>query len=604
MIAPAEKDGVPLPPAGPEERSGSALRAGLGALAVCAAAYIHCAWMSWRRWGELLFDAGRELELPARVADGGVLYVDVRNLYGPLPMWINAALYRLLGVHVDVLIGAGLVTAAAMGAALFFLARRFLGRAPATAVAVTFFYACAFAHLTSNAIFNFVLPYSYAATYGVLLGCLSLLFLVRSIQTASDRSLGLSLLFAGLALLCKLEIALAVTAAHVVHVIGLVLLRRMSRRRAGAYAAAAAAVAGVYGLLHRTVGPGLWSDNIFSAAGVGAGASERPILAYARWSMGLDDVPGSLGALALSAGLLAAALALGAGAGRLAARTPGPRRRRAVAAAVALAVAAAYALVPITVPLRVLPLVAALGLGWGLVRWVRRGEDRPGALADLVLWAFIAACLSRQLLRVVPEHYGFYLVAVPLVGLAVFVFRDVPGWLRASPSGAVASRAAAGGVLAGVALGCLAVSAAEYARHGQRIETPRGDLILRDETGAQAELVRFLSGLPRHWRAIVVPQGAGYVFMGGLTWNDGTFAYAPSDLTGTYDDAHLPGRWAARPPDVVVFLRLAGAYGASEFGAGYAERSSAWLSEHYRFSAHPSGFLVGLPRAPRAEGAP
>src|SRR5512138_2014039 len=59
-------------------------------LALVGAAFAHGLATSWRKWGNLLVDGGRELELPRRLVEGGELYVTVRNLYGPLPAWINA----------------------------------------------------------------------------------------------------------------------------------------------------------------------------------------------------------------------------------------------------------------------------------------------------------------------------------------------------------------------------------------------------------------------------------------------------------------------------------------------------------------------------------
>jgi hypothetical protein len=564
------------------------------ALAVSSAAFAHCSWLSWRKWGDLLFDAGRELELPARMASGAILYVDVRNLYGPLPYYVNAALYQVFGIHLDVLVGAGLVSAAAMGASLYLLARRFLGIAPATVVVVAFFYCCAFGHLTSNAIFNFVIPYSYAASYGSLTGCLSLMWLVRHVQLGSDRSLALSLLFGALTFLCKLEIALAVALAHGAYLIAAVSTKTITWRRIGGYVVATAGVASVYGLLYLRAGAGLWTDNIFSAAR--SDGSGRPVLAYARWSMGLDDVPGSLLAVAASVLLLGLAVGVGLGCDRVIRRVGSPAFSRIVCATAAIGVAGAYAVTPITVPLRAMPVLLVAALAWLVARWWRSAVDRRDLVAHLVLWAFIAGCLSRQMLRVVPEHYGFYLVPVSLVGLALFTFRYVPAWSGGMTADVRASAWTAGGVLVGITIGCFIVSGAEYARHRLRLETPRGTPMLRDD-GTQAALVGALAEFPRQWKAIVVPQGAGYVFMSGLAWNDGTFAYAPSDLTGGYADDQLPAKWARHPPDVVVFLRLAGGYGAPEFGEGYAQRSAAWLGDNYRFALHPGGFAVGLPRS-------
>jgi hypothetical protein len=558
------------------------------------AAFAHSVIIGWRKWGDLMVDAGREMELPARMAGGAVLYVDVRNLYGPLPAYLNAMLFRLFGIHVDVLIGAGLVSAAAMGITLYALSRRFLDSLPSAIVVITFFYSCAFAHLTPNAAFNFIIPYSYAATYGMLAASASLLFLVRHIQMDKDSSLVLSLLFGALAFLSKIEASFAVSCAHIVYGFGAIWQHRMSTRRSLAYGCAVAGVVSVYGLLYLKVGPGLWNDNILSATGSLKADTVRPILSYASWSMGLDDIVGSLKTIGVSCILLglAASLAL---IGDLILRVDRRSSRTKIIILLVLGLLACgvYSVISVTLPLRVLPVLSVAVIVWLVVRYFRAPANRSAILAHLVLWAFIVACLSRQLLRVMPEHYGFYLVPVPIVGLAVALFNYFPALTSSESDNGLSYRIVAMGVLLGIAVGCYQLSAFEYARHIHRIDTARGSLVVQDER--HSAIVRLLSELPRSYRAIVVPQGAGFVFLSGLAWNDGTFAYAPFDLTGSYSDEHLPTLWSKHPPDVVIYFRLMNSNdGTVEFGHGYGENAYNWLFSNYHFAAHPQGFLIGF----------
>jgi 4-amino-4-deoxy-L-arabinose transferase-like glycosyltransferase len=85
--------------------------------------------------GRPLRGRGRELELPSQIVAGRLLYGDLRFHHGPLGPYVNALLYRLFGVHLDVLIGAGLVSAALMTWVLYRLARRFVDRPTATMTA-------------------------------------------------------------------------------------------------------------------------------------------------------------------------------------------------------------------------------------------------------------------------------------------------------------------------------------------------------------------------------------------------------------------------------------------------------------------------------------
>ena len=63
-------------------------RAGLAFLPY--AVFLLLAAISWNRWIEPFVDTGRELMVPARVAQGERLYRDVRFYYGPLAPYVAA----------------------------------------------------------------------------------------------------------------------------------------------------------------------------------------------------------------------------------------------------------------------------------------------------------------------------------------------------------------------------------------------------------------------------------------------------------------------------------------------------------------------------------
>ena len=43
----------------------------------------------WLRWPDLIIDYGREIYIPWRLSEGGVLYKDVFYYYGPLAQLLN-----------------------------------------------------------------------------------------------------------------------------------------------------------------------------------------------------------------------------------------------------------------------------------------------------------------------------------------------------------------------------------------------------------------------------------------------------------------------------------------------------------------------------------
>ena len=115
-------------------------------------------------------------------------------------------------MSIDVLAGAGLATAATMTVALYVLARSAVPRWVASAVAVAFVYACAFAKLNPVPIFNFVLPFNFSATYGIVAATGSLLLLLRHLREGGAAAFLGSAACLAAAALSKLEVLLPAAA--------------------------------------------------------------------------------------------------------------------------------------------------------------------------------------------------------------------------------------------------------------------------------------------------------------------------------------------------------------------------------------------------------
>src|SRR5215831_16635237 len=162
----------------------------------------------------MIVDGGHELEVPRRLLAGAALYRDVSWNWGPLAPCLNTGLYRLFGVHSDTLMAAGLATAALAALGLYLLARHFVGAFTSAWVVVAFLTGCAFSRRGDIAIFNFVAPFNFSATYGITLAIWSVLLLVRHARSGNPWTLAGSAVLAGLVTLTKVEIAVAVAVAH------------------------------------------------------------------------------------------------------------------------------------------------------------------------------------------------------------------------------------------------------------------------------------------------------------------------------------------------------------------------------------------------------
>jgi hypothetical protein len=559
-------------------------------VALLAAAFAHHVALGWRAWGDPVIDGGRELEVARQLAEGRTLYADVRYYYGPLAPYLNAALFRLFGTHGDVLMAAGLAAAALMCALVYALAVRVAGRLGATVAAVAFLYLCAFGHFSYAAIFNWVLPYACPASYGMLAATASLYLLARHIAGRRLLDLGLSVACLGLAALAKLEALLPAAAAHVVFAAA---AGRGRRPALWAYLPVAAGVAAVYALL-----------GVAAAENLVAPFNARSTSVIGRF-MGFADWPTTGVALLESTLAFVTVLLATVGASRLARNAAGRGTRRAAEAAGAAVAIAVYAALPSHRALRFLPLLLIVLVirDW---RCVRRAPDDE-TLVRVVLWTFALASLARMPLVAGAEHYGFYLLPVPLVALVAFWFRVAP---RALADRGLVPAAA---VVAGLAMVAAIIvphhleSRDFYARHTVRVRAPRGDMYLLADVGgvpvgdAYAEAVRRLATLAPDTRVLALPQGAGLAFLAGLRSWDGMTSFLPPELPTPESDARLVAHLERDPPDVVLWIGMdLGEYGTAGFGVDYAAATLAWVRAHYRTAAAlgPRGYVLVMTPAP------
>jgi hypothetical protein len=581
------------PRAGGPRREPIAARAGqLATVAVTAllvAAFAHNLGVTWRRWGDLIVDCGRELQVAHDVAAGATLYRDVRWYYGPLAPYVNGALMAVFGVRAGVLMTAGGASAALMAVVLYLLVRRFTGRVGAATAAAAFLYLCAFGHYYVNGIFNWVLPYSYAATYGMLAATASLWLLVRRAQDGRARDLHASVAALAAAALGKPEAFLPAAATHVLFVVA-------ARPRLGPYAVAGAGVLAVYGVF-AALGTELVRDYLWSVAGTG----ENPILFRL---MGIADWRESLAAAGRSALALAGAVGTTAVAARLEQTVDGRPAHVATAAGAALVAAILVAWVPVLEQLRALPFLLVALFAVHAVRWWRVPAERTALLPRLLLLTFALASLVRVPLAAGAHHYGFYMLPVPLAAFAVAWFADLPHWLPGTPRRAVTW--AGVGLFVALAVTHHRMSRDLWDMHTARVATPRGEMLLLDGVQglplgtATVEAVTWLSRLPPETRVLALPQGVGLTFLAGLTPCCGAYSFLPTELTGPFEE-RLMARLEREPPDLVVHVGVNLAeYGSQGLGADYGRRVVAWVRAHYEAVAAfgPQNYVLIFRRRP------
>ncbi len=211
-------------------------------LAVCAA----FAWYTWGHWGNFQIDNGRELYVPAEIAKGKLLFRDLWYMYGPLAPYLKAGLFRIFGVHLNVLYGLGLALTAGCALLTYEITLQFRLGPVGNAVPSIFFLTESFYPF----IRNFVFPYSYAASLGTFWGVACLYFVVRHAASRRIVHLGMASFMCCLAVLTKQEFGMACLALVGFEIAGSYWIRRSrpeAARSIAVFAAALIPAVAVYG---------------------------------------------------------------------------------------------------------------------------------------------------------------------------------------------------------------------------------------------------------------------------------------------------------------------------------------------------------------------
>jgi len=216
-------------PAAPQPKIPNAhdgLGVGYGPAVLPSIGALWCLWLAlvafgWARWGSVTVDCGRELYVPAALAEGKMLYRDVWYLYGPGAPYLNSLLFRIFGIHLNVLYFAGSLAGLVAMLTLFRCAL-YLAQLP-VAFAVGYI---VLIQAFGGGIFNYPLPYAYASVYGSVAACLFLLYAIRGALNPKKINLLWAGLWAAAALLTKLEFGVACFGALGVLQVGLILRQR------------------------------------------------------------------------------------------------------------------------------------------------------------------------------------------------------------------------------------------------------------------------------------------------------------------------------------------------------------------------------------------
>jgi hypothetical protein len=477
---------------------------------------------SYARWLDPIVDTGRDLYIPEQLARGAKLYRDIRYQYPPLAPYLLALITGAIGHSLTAYVAIGMAQSAAIAASLWIALRRPL---PAFAATLTFVTAC----FCGGTLWNFIFPYSYAATIGMALLCIALAAFVHA-----RHAIAIGALVA--ASWCKVEYAVAALLIVVI----LSIARRISWQQTAAYCGAMLATIAAFALAFRDAS---WIQNIFAAWQRGERAQHffAVVSGVASWREQLLQV-------AIGIGGIAAILFL--------------QRWRNWIAAIAIVVVAL--LLTGHAFFRAWAVLQWIALGWALLR------DRESPL--VIFAAFSVACTLRIPLNVSPAWYGVVL-AIPTIALAAYTLfcylpqRNAMAILWIAPF--VVS---AGSDLWQQHL--------HYAKKRYAIVTPRGTFY--DGNADRAGILTSVIGAVQGGTLAVIPEGITINYLAKVPTTLTFHTFTPVEVDAPQAEDAIVRELTTHPPDRVLMVsRDLREYGARAFGVDYDLRAGALLHSRY-----------------------
>ncbi len=536
--------------------------------------------ISWRKWGTPEIDAGAELTTAAQAVHGHLPYQDTRYFYGPLGVYTLTGAFKLFGTSLATAYALGLVMTVAIAGSFFALARQLL-RPLAAALCTAVLIAIGF----SGTQFNFVLPHTNSATFGLLLCILTLLALTRGHFLLAGTAIGMTAL-------TRVEFAAAGAVAALAWAVGVWReedLRAALRALAWIVGPAIAIPVAVLGTLASSVGAdrlfwqNLWPIDFLRAAGFNAYREWTPFDAA---SVASSIARGAI-YLGLLAGLTATAVKFHGARGIERAKAVWPLVAACIGSLLLLAVWKASGVFTgaesavqeeskqLLLGMSWLPLLSLLAAAL-VARALLRRQDAPLTgrwPLDLALVAVAVLLCSRAYDMFTMTSAAPYYAAPAVLLLGLLHQRVGDRWPSARP----AVMAMLGAVAAGIAL---YATVALYPDKGTVIHTAAGDFVGDNASaGAQQQAIDFLRSHTAPGEPILaLPADAGTYFL----------TDRPQAL---YENMFLPGLLDTRADERAAIARLkrervryalvsnrdTSAFETGRFGIGYNQLLGRYL---------------------------
>jgi len=549
---------------------------------------------TWFRWGDLIIDTGHELWLPGELLKGKVLYNDLPSFYGFLPPYLIAGLYKIFGISINTLVYTGIAVTLIVSFTVYRIARLFLDQGFATLLVINFLFILAFGNYNTVGIFNFILPYAFAATFFMMFTALSLYFFLKFVFSGNRKNLLTWTTFLTMAFLCRPESTLVVWPAFLLS--GSILAVRQPKAepfKIFAYLLSPLLLTALcYGLFFLVTHTFFAFREIF----IGGIKVIAATPASRLWA-GIDNIPANLLQIS-SSFLLHIAILLGlalvcriiylSGDGTPATKTIIP-----IAAAFLFFVwLKQYSLYELQYHCVILVLFSGL-VAYFLQSLKPNTQKRSLALLTLFLTSFLIT--SRIFLATSHYWYGFSLLTMPLICYYIF-FGDLLKTTLENrfriPDGLLS--VAIAGFLILMIIPFWEQSSYNYRYHNKLVNTSKGELYSNNDaqTDIFCKTVDYLKkNTPKTGTLIVLPEGLAINFFTGRTNPLKCYNCLPEYVKIFGEDKIISDIKAAKIGYIVILCRDTSLFGPTSFGVDYAKKIQKWIDNNYvpikQFGAKP-----------------
>jgi hypothetical protein len=567
-------------------------RRALFVFAVLLTGFFMILW-TWKVWGDLIMDIGRELYIPWQLLSGKVLYLDISYRHGPLSPYFNTLAFTLLGPSLHSLLIVNLTIVAALCLVLFALISRISDRRSALVCLFVFLLLFAFAvcHRLTN--FNYLTPYSHEMTHGMLLSILNLYVFQRWLESFRPICLFGCGSLIGLLFSTRPEMFFAVMVAMTAGISLMVWKKQMSAKRALNSLFLMASCILVVGLacfallctqmpwrlaLQGSLG-GWWY--LFNSKVTGQ-------YIYRVWAGTLYPFRNMLIALLwLSIWLGTLAIAI-----RSARRSSVPsiasekRHDVLLLSGVIICLVASLLFSSPLMAFSALPVLLAIVIVSGL-QWLHRNDDVKTFVklaGTIVFSVFALLLLTRMILRTRVFHYGFVLAMPAVLVLVLVMSYWVANNIRQRGWKVWEFELVMGSFffLIIIVPHFIVMHKAISLKRFPIGQPPNQFLDFEYRAAAVNEMLSLIEMHIKEDETLAVwPKGAALNFLAQRANPTRFLSLMPSNLLRQGEDEILSS-YATHPPDFILLVdRHDAEFGAGRFGRGYARDLMAWLWRNY-----------------------